>query len=307
MVRRMDASLYFNPSCSKCRTASSLLDELHVDYQLVRYLDEPQGVEELRRLMSLLGIDDPRDMMRPDEPVYGELELGDASPSSSSTRSRRTRSSSSDRSSCWEVAPSSGGRRRRCWSSSLIKPAGWRTARADPQQAHPFRHERRTHPPSRSIMAAVNAGKSGGQRDVTRSPSTTTAASSQAPGSANSSGTPSCQYEVRRRPRTDPRRRGAKAHDRWTPPACLSKNERAISWPRRCRDRGGSAVGEAAGNDEEVIGIRIDVVDQRSGERHSRARRRCRPGWEPRCRREHLHRGAGSRERTAPCPRTCRR
>ncbi len=46
----------------------------------VRYLDEPPSVEDLRRLMALLGIDDPRAMMRTGEPLYGELHLADAAP-----------------------------------------------------------------------------------------------------------------------------------------------------------------------------------------------------------------------------------
>ena len=75
----MQAQLYVNPSCSKCRTAQSLLDERRVPVNPVRYLDEPPTVVELTRLMKLLGIDDPRLMMRTGEPVYAELALGDES------------------------------------------------------------------------------------------------------------------------------------------------------------------------------------------------------------------------------------
>lgn len=76
----MSTSLYFNPSCSKCRTAAAILDERGVEAEVVRYLDAPPTVDELRRLMSMLGIGDPRDMMRTGEAVYGELGLADASP-----------------------------------------------------------------------------------------------------------------------------------------------------------------------------------------------------------------------------------
>jgi arsenate reductase (glutaredoxin) len=75
----MRAQLYVNPSCSKCRTAQSLLDERRVPADPVRYLDEPPTVAELTRLMKLLGIDDPRLMMRTGEPVYAELALDDES------------------------------------------------------------------------------------------------------------------------------------------------------------------------------------------------------------------------------------
>lgn len=74
-----EPALYFNPSCSKCRTADALLREHGIDATLVRYLQTPPSLDELRRLMRLLGIDDPRAMMRTGEPVYGELGLSTAS------------------------------------------------------------------------------------------------------------------------------------------------------------------------------------------------------------------------------------
>jgi arsenate reductase len=73
----MPPQIYFNPSCSKCRTARSLLDEHHVQADTIRYLDEPPGVADLEALMALLGIEDPRLMMRTGEPVYAELALAD--------------------------------------------------------------------------------------------------------------------------------------------------------------------------------------------------------------------------------------
>jgi arsenate reductase len=76
----MTTSLYFNPSCSKCRTATAILEEHGVDAELVRYLDTPPTLDELRRLMAMLGIDDPRAMMRTGEAVYGELGLDRAAP-----------------------------------------------------------------------------------------------------------------------------------------------------------------------------------------------------------------------------------
>ena len=42
----------------------------------IRYLDEPPTVADLEELMRLLGIDDPRLMMRTGEPVYAELATG---------------------------------------------------------------------------------------------------------------------------------------------------------------------------------------------------------------------------------------
>lgn len=47
----MPARIYVNPSCSKCRTALSLLQEHDVKADEVRYL-EPPTVADLKRLMG---------------------------------------------------------------------------------------------------------------------------------------------------------------------------------------------------------------------------------------------------------------
>jgi len=75
----MADQLWFNPGCSKCRTASSLLGEAGVEAELVRYLDHPPSVEQLRELMRMLGIDDPTAMMRTGEERYAALGLSEAS------------------------------------------------------------------------------------------------------------------------------------------------------------------------------------------------------------------------------------
>jgi arsenate reductase (glutaredoxin) len=73
----MPPQIYVNPSCSKCRTALSLLEERGVQADTILYLDDPPTVADLRGLMELLAIDDPRLMMRTGEPLYGELALDD--------------------------------------------------------------------------------------------------------------------------------------------------------------------------------------------------------------------------------------
>jgi arsenate reductase len=72
-------TVWFNPNCSKCRGAKDLLDERGVACELVRYLDEAPSRAELERVMGLLGIDDPRHMMRTGEAVYRDLGLADVS------------------------------------------------------------------------------------------------------------------------------------------------------------------------------------------------------------------------------------
>jgi arsenate reductase (glutaredoxin) len=72
-----EPQIYFNPSCSKCRSALSILTEHGAETEVVRYLDAPPTKADLERLMGLLGIEGPRLMMRTGEPVYAELGLAD--------------------------------------------------------------------------------------------------------------------------------------------------------------------------------------------------------------------------------------
>jgi arsenate reductase len=72
-----ERQIYFNPSCSKCRSTLSILEEHGAEAEVVRYLDEPPTRADLERLMRLLGIGDPRLMMRTGEPVYAELGLAE--------------------------------------------------------------------------------------------------------------------------------------------------------------------------------------------------------------------------------------
>ncbi len=75
----MEATVYFNPSCSKCRTVQSILAEQGIDAHYVEYLERSPSREELEKVMSLLGIDDPRQMMRTAEATWQELGLEGAS------------------------------------------------------------------------------------------------------------------------------------------------------------------------------------------------------------------------------------
>ena len=74
----MGTQVYFNPSCSKCRTVQGILAERGVEADYVRYLDEAPTRAQLVEVMGLLGIDEPRLMMRTGEPVYADLGLAAA-------------------------------------------------------------------------------------------------------------------------------------------------------------------------------------------------------------------------------------
>lgn len=73
-----DITIWHNARCSKSRGACALLDEHGVDATVVRYLDDPPARDEIERVLTLLGADDPRQMMRTNEPLYRELGLAGA-------------------------------------------------------------------------------------------------------------------------------------------------------------------------------------------------------------------------------------
>lgn len=73
-----ETTVYFNPRCSKCRSARALLEERGTQASYVHYLDDKPTRPELERLMRQLGISSPREMMRTGEAIYAELGLADA-------------------------------------------------------------------------------------------------------------------------------------------------------------------------------------------------------------------------------------
>lgn len=69
-----DLTLYHNPRCSKSRSTLQLLEERGVQPTLVRYLETPPNAEQLRDLLSKLGIS-ARQLLRTGEDEYRELNL----------------------------------------------------------------------------------------------------------------------------------------------------------------------------------------------------------------------------------------
>lgn len=73
-----EPTVWFNPACSKCRTTQGLLADRGVDATYVQYLDQTPDPTELRRILTLLGTSDPRDIARTQEPLWAQLGLDDA-------------------------------------------------------------------------------------------------------------------------------------------------------------------------------------------------------------------------------------
>lgn len=78
MSRPRTVTLYHNPRCSKSRAALALLQARDVHTHVVPYLSEPLDADAIRRLITLLGIQSPREMMRTKESEYHELGLENA-------------------------------------------------------------------------------------------------------------------------------------------------------------------------------------------------------------------------------------
>src|SRR5207247_1947010 len=71
-------TVWFNPNCSKCRTVQGILAERGIDANYVRYLEQAPSRAEIEAVLTQLGTDDPRAIMRTGEAVYTELSLAGA-------------------------------------------------------------------------------------------------------------------------------------------------------------------------------------------------------------------------------------
>ncbi|EGA66524.1 arsenate reductase (glutaredoxin) [Vibrio brasiliensis] len=74
----MSVVIYHNPRCSKSRQTLALLEERDIQPEIIKYLDTPPSIEELKQLMSQLELTDVRAMMRTKEDIYKELDLKSA-------------------------------------------------------------------------------------------------------------------------------------------------------------------------------------------------------------------------------------
>ena len=68
-----------NPRCSKSRAALELVRAAGIDLPVREYLHDPLSIDELRRIVALLGVR-PIDVVRRGEPQFAALGLSDATP-----------------------------------------------------------------------------------------------------------------------------------------------------------------------------------------------------------------------------------
>ena len=74
-----EPTVWFNPGCSKCRTAQGILEDRGAAAHYVDYLHEPPTTDELRGVLSMMGTADARTIARTGEPQWAELGLDGAS------------------------------------------------------------------------------------------------------------------------------------------------------------------------------------------------------------------------------------
>jgi arsenate reductase len=70
-------TIFHNPACGTSRSALALLRERGIDPEIVEYLKTPPTRKQLQDLIRLSGLT-PRDFLRTREPLYKELDLGNA-------------------------------------------------------------------------------------------------------------------------------------------------------------------------------------------------------------------------------------
>ena len=70
--------LYHNPQCSQSRAVLALLEQNEITPEIIYYLDQPPGIDELRDLLDKLQLE-VREILRRSEPEFEQLGLDDSS------------------------------------------------------------------------------------------------------------------------------------------------------------------------------------------------------------------------------------
>ena len=73
----MSVTIYHNPRCSKSRETLNLLQSKNIEPSVVEYLKTPLSHEQISTLVSQLGFNSARDLMRTKEEQHKTLNLKD--------------------------------------------------------------------------------------------------------------------------------------------------------------------------------------------------------------------------------------
>lgn len=66
--------IWHNPRCAKSREGVKLVEELGLESEIVKYLDEKPDVNEIKNTLKMLDLS-ARELMRTKEAIYKELNL----------------------------------------------------------------------------------------------------------------------------------------------------------------------------------------------------------------------------------------
>lgn len=69
--------IYHNPGCSKSRETLQILKQNNILPDIIEYLENPLGKQELRRIIKLLGVS-ARSLLRTSEQAYIDAKLDDS-------------------------------------------------------------------------------------------------------------------------------------------------------------------------------------------------------------------------------------
>ncbi|MDP6968115.1 MAG: arsenate reductase (glutaredoxin) [Gammaproteobacteria bacterium] len=73
----MSVTIYHNPRCSKSRATLALLEANGITPNIRLYLEAIPSAEELTKLLAMLNMNNPRELMRKGEDAYKEGNLDD--------------------------------------------------------------------------------------------------------------------------------------------------------------------------------------------------------------------------------------
>lgn len=68
-------AIYHNPRCSKSRETLALLEQHNIHAEIKLYLNHPPSKAELQGLLTQLGMQSARELMRTKEDIYKSLDL----------------------------------------------------------------------------------------------------------------------------------------------------------------------------------------------------------------------------------------
>ena len=70
----MSAIIFHNNNCSKSRASLNILKEKNIDFKVIKYLETPPTIDELRALLGRLNMD-AKSLIRKSEPEYKQQNL----------------------------------------------------------------------------------------------------------------------------------------------------------------------------------------------------------------------------------------